>query len=114
VALDGKVASANEGGGRLGASTVPCSGRWLNGRLGVAQRRMRAVHGDQRLEQRSTVMKEQRRMVRGRAEWAVIRRVLRKEERMTSLSDRQRDKMTHGVTAAFIARGVDVAADRHR
>jgi hypothetical protein len=26
VALDGKAASANEGGGRLGASTVPCGG----------------------------------------------------------------------------------------
>jgi hypothetical protein len=90
VALDGKVASANEAGGQLG----------------VAQRRTRAVHGDQRLEQR--------RMVRGSAEWAVVRRVLRKEERMTSLSDRQRDEMTHGATTAFIARGVDVAAGRHR
>jgi hypothetical protein len=112
--LDGKVASANEGGGRLGASTVPCSGHWLSDRLGVAQRRTRAVHGDQRLEQRSTAMKEQRRMVRGRAEWVVVQRVLRKAERMTSLSDRQRDEMTHGATTAFIARGVDVAAGRHR
>jgi hypothetical protein len=41
VALDGKAASANEGGGQLGASTVSCSGRWL----GMAQRRMRAVRG---------------------------------------------------------------------
>jgi hypothetical protein len=36
VALDGRVASATEGGGRLGASTVACGGRWLSGRLGVA------------------------------------------------------------------------------
>jgi hypothetical protein len=36
VALDGKVASANEGGGRLRASTVPCGGHWLSGQLGVA------------------------------------------------------------------------------
>jgi hypothetical protein len=48
VALNGKVASANEGGGRLGASTGPCGGQWLNGRLGVAQRRMRVVHSGQR------------------------------------------------------------------
>jgi hypothetical protein len=53
VALDGKVASANEGGSRLGASTIPCCGCWLSDRLGVAQRRMRAVHGVQCLEQRS-------------------------------------------------------------
>jgi hypothetical protein len=36
VALDGEAASTNEGGDRLGASTVPCGGRWLSGRLGVA------------------------------------------------------------------------------
>jgi hypothetical protein len=36
VVLDRKVASANEGGGRLGASTVPCRGWWLGGRLGMA------------------------------------------------------------------------------
>jgi hypothetical protein len=48
VALDGKATSANEGGGRLGASTVPCGGRWLSDRLGVAQRRTRAVRGGQR------------------------------------------------------------------
>jgi hypothetical protein len=49
VALDGKAASTNEGGGRLGASTVPCGGRWLSGRLGVAQRHTRAVRDGQRL-----------------------------------------------------------------
>jgi hypothetical protein len=48
VALDGREASATEGGGRLGASTFACSGRWLSGRLGVAQRHMRAVRGGRR------------------------------------------------------------------
>jgi hypothetical protein len=47
VALDGKAASANEGGGRLGASTVPCGGRWLSDWHGVDQRRTRAVRGGQ-------------------------------------------------------------------
>jgi hypothetical protein len=45
VALDGKAASANEVGGQLSASTVPCDGQWLSGQLGVAQRRTRAVCG---------------------------------------------------------------------
>jgi hypothetical protein len=36
VALDGKVASATEGGGRPGASTVSYGGRWLSGWLGMA------------------------------------------------------------------------------
>jgi hypothetical protein len=48
VALDGKAASATEGGSRLSASMVPCGGQWLSGRLGVAQRRARVVHGGQR------------------------------------------------------------------
>jgi hypothetical protein len=47
VALDGKVASASEGGDWLGVLTVYCGGRWLSGRLGVAQRRTRAVRGGQ-------------------------------------------------------------------
>jgi hypothetical protein len=47
VAVDGKAALATEGGSRLGASTVSCGGRWLSGRLGVAQRRLRAVRGGQ-------------------------------------------------------------------
>jgi hypothetical protein len=47
VVIDGKATSASEGGGRLGASTVPCGGRWLSGRLGVAQRHMRVVRGGQ-------------------------------------------------------------------
>jgi hypothetical protein len=45
VALDGRVASTTEGGGRLGASMVACGGRWLSGWLGVAQRHTRAVWG---------------------------------------------------------------------
>jgi hypothetical protein len=45
VALDGKAASATEGGDRLAASTVSCGGRWLSGWLGVAQRHTRAVWG---------------------------------------------------------------------
>jgi hypothetical protein len=45
VALDGRAASATEGGGRLGASMVACGRRWLSGRLGVVQRHMRAVRG---------------------------------------------------------------------
>jgi hypothetical protein len=45
VALDGKVVSATEGGGWLSALTVSYGGRWLNGRLGVAQRCTRAVWG---------------------------------------------------------------------
>jgi hypothetical protein len=45
VVLDGRAASATEGGGRLGASTIACGGRWLSGRLGVAQRCTRAVRG---------------------------------------------------------------------
>jgi hypothetical protein len=48
VALDRKAASASEGDGRLGASTVPCGGRWLSDRLGVAQKRTRAMCGGQR------------------------------------------------------------------
>jgi hypothetical protein len=48
VALDGKAASANEGGNRLSASTGPCGGQWLSGRLGMAKRRTRAVRGGQR------------------------------------------------------------------
>jgi hypothetical protein len=49
VALDGKAASANEGGGWLSASMGPCGGQWLSGRLGVAQRCMRALRSGQRL-----------------------------------------------------------------
>jgi hypothetical protein len=45
VALGGRAASAAEGGGRLSASMVSCGGQWLSNRLGVAQRRMRAVQG---------------------------------------------------------------------
>jgi hypothetical protein len=37
---------------------------------------------------------------------------LRDEERMTSLSDRQREEMTHGAAAACVARRADVAASR--
>jgi hypothetical protein len=48
VALDGKAASTNDGGVWLGASTGPCGGQWLCGRLGMAQRHARAVHGGQR------------------------------------------------------------------
>jgi hypothetical protein len=48
VTLDGKAASENEGGGQFGASTVPCGGQWLSGRLGVAQRGTKAVRGGQR------------------------------------------------------------------
>jgi hypothetical protein len=48
VALDGKAVSATEGGGRLGASIVSYDGRWLSGRLGVAQRRTRMVRGGRR------------------------------------------------------------------
>jgi hypothetical protein len=62
VVLVRKVASTIEGGDRLSASTHPSGGQWLSGRLGLAHRRMRAVRSGQRLEQR--------RMVRGRAEWA--------------------------------------------
>jgi hypothetical protein len=47
VALDGKAASATEGGSWLVASTVPYGERWLSGRLGMAQRRPRAVRGGQ-------------------------------------------------------------------
>jgi hypothetical protein len=64
VALDGKVALATEGGGRLGASTVACSGRWLSGRHGVVQRRMRAVRDGQRLEERSAATREHKSVVR--------------------------------------------------
>jgi hypothetical protein len=37
---------------------------------------------------------------------------LRDEERMTSLSDRQREEMTHGAAVACVARRADVAASR--
>jgi hypothetical protein len=47
VALDGKAASANEEGGWLSASIVPCGGQWLSGLLGMAQRHTRAVRGGQ-------------------------------------------------------------------
>jgi hypothetical protein len=60
VALDRRAASATEGGSQLGASMVACGGRWLSGRLGVAQRHTRAVRGGQRSEQRSAAMREQR------------------------------------------------------
>jgi hypothetical protein len=36
LAYNGKAASAKEGGGRLGASMVPCGGQWLSGRLGMS------------------------------------------------------------------------------
>jgi hypothetical protein len=39
VTLEGKVALANEGGGQVGASMVPCGGQWLTGQLEVAHRR---------------------------------------------------------------------------
>jgi hypothetical protein len=45
VALDGMAASATKGGGRLGASTVACGGRWLSDRLGVPRRHTRTVWG---------------------------------------------------------------------
>jgi hypothetical protein len=45
VALNRRAPSATECGGRLGALTVACGGRWLSGRLGMAQRRTRVVHG---------------------------------------------------------------------
>jgi hypothetical protein len=48
VALDGRAASVAEGGGWFGASTVACGRQWLSGRLGVAQRRTRAVQGCRR------------------------------------------------------------------
>jgi N-acetylmuramoyl-L-alanine amidase len=61
------------------------------------------------------VRKEQRWTARGRAEWAGARWLLREEERTTSLSDRQREEMTHRVAAACVTRGVDVGVDRqHR
>jgi hypothetical protein len=66
VALDGKATSANEGGGRLGVSTGPSGGQWLSGRLGVV-----AI----------AWCLEQRRTMRGRAEWASARRLLWEEER---------------------------------
>jgi hypothetical protein len=66
------------------------------------------------LEQRSAVMKEQRRTMRGKAEWMGIRWLLREEERTASLSDRQREEMTHGVVAACVAHGVDMAAGQQR
>jgi hypothetical protein len=50
VALDGKAASATEGGSRIGASTVSYDGQWLSGRLGVVQRRSRAVCGGQHFD----------------------------------------------------------------
>jgi hypothetical protein len=55
---------------------------------------------------------EQRRIVRGRAEWVGVRLLLREEERTASLSDRQRNEMTHGAAAACVARGANVAAGR--
>jgi hypothetical protein len=61
-------------------------------------------------DDRGAVMKEQRQMPRGRAEWAGARRLLREEERTTSLSDRQRKEMTRGAAAESVARGADVAA----
>jgi hypothetical protein len=67
-----------------------------------------------RLEQRSTTMKEQRQIVRGRVEWVGVRWLLREEESTTSLSDRRRDEMTHGAVAACVARGADVVAGQHR
>jgi hypothetical protein len=66
VALDRKAASANEGGGRLGASTGPSGGQWLSDRLGVV-----AI----------ARCLEQRRTMRCRAEWAGARRLLWEEER---------------------------------
>jgi hypothetical protein len=61
-------------------------------------------------DDRGAVMKEQRQMLRGRAEWAGARQLLREEERTTSLSDRQRKEMTRGAAAESVARGADVAA----
>jgi hypothetical protein len=60
-------------------------------------------------------MKEQRQTAIGRVEWAGARWLSREEERMTSLSDRQHEEMTHGAAAACVVHGADVVAGRqHR
>jgi hypothetical protein len=109
VALDGKAASATEGaaGSVLRRFLVADGGSaaglgWLRGArewCGVVGTSTLGAekHGDERAEQsgqRSTV-------VAGRGE-------------MGSPMDRQCDGMTHGVVAACIARGADMAAGQQR
>jgi hypothetical protein len=78
MTLDGKAASATEGGGRLGASMVSCNRRWISGQLGVAQRHTRMVRGGRRFSAWSTAMREQRQTARaersGRCSVAVVGR----------------------------------------
>jgi hypothetical protein len=89
VALDRKAASITEGGGWLSASTVSCRGWWLRGQLGVAQRRTRVVWGGRRLEQRSTVMWEQRQTTRAERSGRVF----------GGCHGKRRDGFSHGLTA---------------
>jgi hypothetical protein len=108
VVLDGKAASASEGGGRLGASTDSCGGRWLRGaRERCAVVNTSALGAEEHNDEGAEADDE-------RVEWVGVRRLSREEERMTSLSDRQRDEVTYGAAAACVARGVDVAAGRQR
>jgi hypothetical protein len=113
VALDGRAASTTEGGGRIGASTVGCGGRWLSSRLGMAQRRMRAVRGGRRLEQRSAATRVQRSAPRaGRSGWRSAAVAGRGET--TSPIDRQRDEVAHGAATACVACGADLEVGRQR
>jgi hypothetical protein len=58
-------------------------------------------------------MKEQRQgEVRGRAEWRALGSCCGKRRERASLSNRQREEMMHGVAAACVTRGEDVAAGR--
>jgi hypothetical protein len=49
-----------------------------------------------------------------RMEWVGVRWPSREEERTTSLSDRQRNEVTHGAAAACIAYGGHAVAGRQR
>jgi hypothetical protein len=64
-----------------------------------------------RLEQRSAAMREQRSTAR--AEWSGWRSTaVAGRGEMASPTDRQRGEVTHGVVAASVTRGADVAAGR--
>jgi hypothetical protein len=81
VVLNGKAALATEGGGRLGAPTVPCEEQWLSDRLGVAQRCTKVHESGVRWPALDAWSKGGRR----EAEWVGARRLLREEDR-TSFS----------------------------
>jgi hypothetical protein len=103
VALDGRAASATEGGGRLGASTVASGGRWLSGRLAWC----RGTRGQCEVVGASALGAME--CGESRAEWRRSVAIVGRGETVSPM-DRQRNGVTHGATAACVACGADLAA----